>query len=377
MQFHPFELERFLSEYEQTVEYNFTESGVHPVTLGKLLAMAGDDAGALLETPLNYPHVNGTPLLRQRIAARYPGADEENVLVTVGASEANLLAATTLLQPGDEIVTTRPTYLQFGGIARNMGVTVRTVDLLEAEGWALDLDGLKRVVTARTKVLAVVNPNNPTGHIFTPAEMDAVVDAARRANAWLLADEVYAGAEREQAEETPTFYGRYEKLIALNSLSKAYGLPGLRIGWMVGPAETIQALWRRHEYAAVSASMLGNKLAELALSPAVRPQLIARTRGLIRDGYDVLTEHLARHPGVFSLVAPQASALSFVHYHLPMGSTEFAKALRASKSVLMVPGDAFGLDDHLRIQSALPLDYLEAGLTRFDEFIADIGGHHD
>jgi aspartate/methionine/tyrosine aminotransferase len=372
MQFHPFELERFLSEYEQTVEYNFTESGVHPVTLGELLAMAGDDAGALLETPLNYPHVNGTPLLRQQIAARYPGADEENVLVTVGASEANLLAATTLLQPGDEIVTTRPTYLQFGGIARNMGVTVRTVDLLEEEGWALDLEGLERLVTERTKVLAVVNPNNPTGHIFTPAEMDAVVDAARRADAWLLADEVYAGAERAQTEETPTFYGRYDKLIALNSLSKAYGLPGLRIGWMVGPAETIQALWRRHEYAAVSASMLGNRLAEIALSPAVRPQLIARTRGLIRDGYDVLTERLAEHPDVFSVVAPQASALSFVRDALPMGSTELAARLRQSKGVLVVPGDAFGLDKHLRIQSALPVDYLQRGFRLLSQFVGEL-----
>lgn len=371
MTFYPFELEFFLSRYEQSVEYNFTESGVHPLTLAELLRFAGDDVESLLHAPLNYPHVNGDPGLRELIAARYPGANAANVLVTVGASEANLLAATTLLRPGDEIVTTRPTYLQFGGIARNMGVNVRTVDLLEEAGWALDVDTLTAQVTPRTRVIAVVNPNNPTGQILTEAEMDAVAAAARRADAWLLADEVYAGAEREREAETPTFYGRYDKVLAINSMSKAYGLPGLRLGWMVGPVETVEALWRRHEYAVVSATMLSNRLASIALSPHVRPRLIARTRDLVRKGFERLNEHLATHSGVFSVVPPQASALSFVRYALPMGSTEFAEQLRTRKGVLVVPGDAFGLDNHLRIQSALPLDYLDRGLERLNQFVAE------
>jgi aspartate/methionine/tyrosine aminotransferase len=293
------------------------------------------------------------------------------VLVTVGASEANLLAATTLLQPGDEIVTTRPTYLQFAGIARNMGVTVRTIDLVEADGWALDTGALADLVSDRTRVIAVVNPNNPTGQILREHEMDAVVEAARRAGVWLLADEVYSGAERESEKETPTFYGRYEKVLAINSLSKAYGLPGLRIGWMVGPPDQIEDLWRRHEYAVVSTTMLSNHMAALALSPAVRPQLLARTRGLIRQGYELLTEALAVHEGVFAVVAPQASALSFVRYDLPMGSTQFADELRRDQSVLVVPGDAFGLDKHLRIQYALPSDYVRNGYQRLNQFVAD------
>ena len=293
------------------------------------------------------------------------------MLVTVGASEANLLAATTLLQPGDEIVTTQPTYLQFGGIARNMGVTVHLVDLVEDEGWALDTDALAKAVNERTRVIAVVNPNNPTGQILTEGEMDAVVEAARRADAWLLADEVYAGAERNRETVTPTFYGRYEKVLAVNSLSKAYGLPGLRIGWIVAPPELIEDLWRRHEYAVVSTTMLSNKLATLALSPAVRPRLLARTHGLIRQGYELLAESLAVHEGVFSVVPPQASALSFVRYDLPISSTRFADELRKTQSVLVVPGDAFGLDKHLRIQYALPPDYLSAGLDRLNRYVGE------
>ena len=372
MLFQPFVLEQFLSEYEQSVEYNYSESGVHPVALGELLGLAGHPIESLANIPINYPEVNGEVLLRSRIATLYPGASPDNVLVTVGASEANLLAATTLLTPGDEVLAFRPTYLQFGGMAKNIGVQVKTIDLIEDEGWRLNLDQLASHISAKTKVISIVNPNNPTGSILTDAEIDALITAADSVGAWILADEVYAGTEQNRETPTPTLYGRYHKLIAVNSLSKAYGLPGLRIGWMVGPKDTIAALWRRHEYAVVSATMLSNKLATLALHPETRPQLIKRTRSLIKTGFATLNRYLEVHPGLFSMVPPEASALSFVRYNLPVNSTVLVDQLREEHSVLMVPGDCFGLDHHLRISSALPLPYLEAGLSRLNLLMAEL-----
>ena len=369
MTFHSFEIEKFLSTFEKTVEYNYTESGVQPVTLRELLELADGNLDDLLDTALDYPQVNGDQILRERIAAFYPGAGPNNVLVTVGASEANLLIATTMLQPGDEIVTIRPTYLQFAGIARNIGVNVKTVDLVENNGWSIDLNALSETVTEHTRFIAIVNPNNPTGYILTETEMDTIITIADRVNAWILADEVYTGAEREQENETPSFYGRYDKVIAINSLSKAYGLPGLRCGWAVGPEDKIQDLWRRHEYAVISASMLSNKLAAMALSGHIRPKLIARTRKLIQRGFDILKTHLAVHDGVFTVVPPQASAISFIRYNLPINSTEFARRLQAEKSVLVVPGDCFNMDNHLRITSAYPEDYLKGGYQRINEFV--------
>lgn len=372
MSFVPFALEKVLSDWEQTVDYNYSESGVHPVALGELLAMAGADPADLADVPLNYPEVNGDRALRERIAALYPGATAENVLVTVGASEANYLLGSTLLGPGDELAVMRPTYMQVEGAARNRGAAVRTFALDEARDWALDIDTLDDAVTNATRAIAIVNPNNPTGRIMTEAEMDAVLRAADRSGAWLIADEVYGGAERERNQQTPTFYGRHERVIAVGSLSKAYGLPGLRIGWAVAPPEVIEPLWRRHEYATVSASMLGNRLAEIALRPDVRPKLIERTRGLIRHGFGVLQEILAVHPGVFSVVPPMASALSFVHYDLQLDAAAFVDRLRAEKSVLVVPGDCFGLDRHLRISFALPEPYLREGLGRMNDLVGDI-----
>lgn len=367
--FKPFALEQFLSDYEQTVQYNYSESGVHPVGFGELMALAGMQLDELEHVPLNYPEVNGEHALRIQIARLYPNASPENVLVTVGASEANLLAATTLLSPGDEILALRPTYLQFGGMAHNMGVSVRSIELDEARGWRLNLDQLGEFVTTKTRVISIVNPNNPTGSILNEQEIQALIDAAERVGAWILADEVYAGTEHNQAPITKTIYGRYDRVIAVNSLSKAYGLPGLRIGWMVGPEKTIQDLWRRHEYAVVSTTMLSNKLAGVALSEAVRPKLINRTRSLIQTGFSTLEAHLNVHTGAFSMAPPKASALSFVRYHLPINSTKLAERLMQEKDVLMVPGDCFGMDHHLRISSALPLSYLETGFSRLNELV--------
>jgi aspartate/methionine/tyrosine aminotransferase len=371
--FQPFDMERMMSKWENVVEYNLSESGVHPVTVSELV---GDPAVAeeLLATELNYPQANGSIELREHIAALYPGATLDNVLVTVGCAEANFITLQTLLAAGDEIVVMLPNYMQIWGIAHNYGLRVKSFDLEEERGWAPDLDELNEAVSDRTKLIAVCNPNNPTGYILTQEEMDAIVAAAERVGAWLLADEVYSGAERLTDTQTPSFWGRYDKVLAMNSLSKAYGLPGLRIGWVVGPADTVDEIWARHEYTTISTTMLSNKLAAIALSPQVRPRLIRRTRDYIRRGFPILDAWLESHEGTFTLVPPQAAAITFARYHLGINSTELVERLMREKSVLIVPGDHFGLDHYLRISYGLPPDYLRAGLDRIHELIAGLQG---
>ena len=339
--FQPFDMERMMSKWENVVEYNLSESGVHPVTVRELL---GDWTlvEELLDTELNYPQ--------------------------------------TLLAPGDEAVSTSemvmmlPNYMQIWGLGHNYGFRVRAFHLKEERGWSPDLDELNQAVTERTKLIAVCNPNNPTGYILTQEEMDAIVAAAERVGAWLLADEVYSGAEHLTDTQTPSFWGRYDRVLAMNSLSKAYGLPGLRIGWVVGPAETVDDIWARHEYTTISASILANKLAALALSPQVRPRLIQRTRDYIRRGYPILDGWLESHEGTFTLIPPQAAAIAFARYHLDVNSTGLVERLMREKSVLIIPGDHFGLDQHLRISFGLPPDYLRAGLDRIHQLIVELGG---
>ena len=312
MPFTPFDLEYSQSIWEQRVDINLTESGVHPIRLDELLDGDADKLAELMSTEINYPHVNGSPELRENIARQYPGAAVDNVLVTVGAAEANHIIMQTLLEPGDEVACQSPTYKQVWGIAQNFGHRVRPFHLQSDAGWALDLDELNAQVNDSTRVVAVVNPNNPTGRILTEAEMDAVVAAADRVGAWILADEVYRGAERVREDETPSFYGRYDKVLAVGSMSKAYGLPGLRLGWIVGPPAMVEEIWRRHEYTAITATMLSNHLAAHALSPAVRPRLRQRARKYIRAGYPVLRDWMDAQNGLFTYTPPEASAVTFI-----------------------------------------------------------------
>jgi aspartate/methionine/tyrosine aminotransferase len=253
-------------------------------------------------------------------------------------------------------------------------MTVKAFHLREENGWAPDLDELNEVVTPNTRLIAVCNPDNPTGRILAENEMDGIAAAAERVGAWILADEVYSGAERLTDEQTPSFYGRYPKVVAVGSLSKAYGLPGLRIGWLVAPAETVDDIWARHEYTTISATVLSNALAAIALSAEVRPRLLQRTRDYIRKGYPVLEEWMDGHENAFSLTPPQAAAIAFVRYHLDINSTEFTDRLRQEKSVLIVPGDHFGMDRFVRISFGLPHGTLVPALDRIHELVVELQG---
>ena len=369
--FQPFEMEQLMSVWEQKVDYNLSESGVYPVSLEELLG-GREGIDDLLATELGYPAVEGTPELRRRIAELYGDAAADQVLVTVGCVEALLITLQTLAAEGGEIAVMLPNYLHVWGAAHNVGLEVREFHLDPARGWAPDLGELEQIVNERTRAIAVCNPNNPTGYILSEAEMDAIVTLAERVGAWIVADEVYSGAERLRDDQTPSFWGRYDRVLALNSLSKAYGMPGLRLGWVLGPHEMVQAIWRRHEYATLACSVLSNKLAEIALSPEVRPRIIGRTRDYVRRGYSQLEEWLGGFEGTFEVVAPQAAAIAFVRHHLDLSSLELVDRLLSEQSVLIVPGEHFGVERHIRISFGPPADYMGAGLARIGELVSSL-----
>ena len=362
--FYPFMLERDMSVWENKVKYNLSESGVHPMTITDLSEGNNEFVEQILTSELNYAQANGIPELRDNIAALYTGASRDNVIVTTGAAQANFTSILTALDPGDEIVVMLPNYMQIYGIGINYGLAVKTFSLKEELGWSVDIDEVGDVVSDKTKLIAVCNPNNPTGHIMTDDEMDAVVKAAERTGAWLLSDEVYAGAEHHQEEVTPSFWGRYDRVLAIGSMSKAYGLPGLRIGWVVAPADMVDEIWARQDYVTISASMLGNKLAAYALSPEVLPWIIARTRQYVRRGYKNLDNWIQEHSDLLSVIPPQAAAIAFVRYHKEVNSSELVQRLIKDHDTYIVPGDLFGLDHHLRISYGLSADYVNEGLSR-------------
>jgi aspartate/methionine/tyrosine aminotransferase len=361
MDFQNFELEYFQSQYERTVDYNLADSSVQCADLRELLD--AEQTGLLLELPLFYPEVNGTALLRERIAALYPNATPNNILVTVGASQANSLVCGTLLERGDEVIVISPGYRQVWGLARNLACTVKELALRPEDDWRIDLDQLEKIAGPKTKLIAVVNPNNPTGSILSEQEMRRIVDVCAHTGAWLHADEVYCGTE-SQGSETPTFWNRYDKAICVNSLSKAYGLAGLRIGWIVASTETIAALWRRHEYAVIAAAAPSMRLAEIALEPGKRRMLLDRQRRLSREGHKIVENWAREQNGRFSWKIPPATSVAFVRYHFDMPSIELADTIRKKTSVLVAPGSYLGTEHHLRIAAGYQREKLESALDR-------------
>jgi aspartate/methionine/tyrosine aminotransferase len=347
MDFQNFELEHFQSQFERTVAFNLADSSVKCANVSQLLE--GEDARQVTELALYYPEVNGTALLRERIADLYEGAAANNVLVTVGAAQANWIICESLLEPGDEVIVISPGYRQVWGSAKNIGCRVKEVPLRPERNWQLDLDELEAAAGPKTKLIAIVNPNNPTGSILSHEEMHRVVHICEKSGAWLHADEVYRGTELQQPSETPSFWGMYDKVICVNSLSKAYGLAGLRIGWAVASPEVIEALWRRHEYTVIAASGPSMKLAEIALQPEKRSMLLERQKKLSRRGHAILADWVRGQNGQFSVHNAIATSIAFVRYHFDMTSVELANHIRTQASVLVAPGEYLGTQNYLRI----------------------------
>jgi aspartate/methionine/tyrosine aminotransferase len=386
MKLEQFAMERMQSTYENQVAFNLSESGVHPLRLGELVDDE-ESREALLAEALRYTQSNGTAALRALIAALYPGATPDHIQVTNGGSEANYITTWNLVEPGDDVVMMVPNYMQTWGLARAFGGTIREWPLVPANiggrspaeaaggqgGWQVDLDALARLVTPRTKLIIICNPNNPTGARFDEAALDGIAAIAARHGSWILSDEIYRGAELD-GRETPSMWGRGDRVIVTNGLSKAYGLPGLRVGWIVGPPATVAALWSYHDYTTISPGALSDALARRALEPDRRARILARTRRILNLNFPVIAEWLDAHGGLFSYTPPDAGAIVYVQYHYGINSTDLVTRLREQKSVLIVPGDHFGMDGYLRIGFGEETAYLREGLGRLKDFIiADCG----
>ncbi len=365
MRIEPFRMERMQSRYENYVDFNLSESGVHPLSLREVL---GDRDGveALLSRELGYVQSNGTEELRDRIALFYEGAARANILVTNGGSEANYACLWSLLDKGDRVAYMLPNYLQTWGLSRAFATSAdpfRLTPRLQdgSMRWALDVEGLRRAVTKRTRVILVTNPNNPTGGILNEEEMAEVIRCARRVGAWIVADEIYRGAE-VSGVTTPTFWGRYDRVLITSGLSKAFGLPGLRIGWVIGPAKTVDRIWSYRDYTTIAPGMLSDHIARIVMEPGTRDRILERTRSIIRTNLPVVEGWIADRQGMLSCIRPLAGAIAFVRYNLPIPSVRLSEKLRLERSVLIVPGDLFGTGRHIRIGYGSERGYLERGL---------------
>jgi aspartate/methionine/tyrosine aminotransferase len=365
-----FDMERMQSTWENLVDYDMSESGVRPLTLRELVGM-GFDLEAFLDQPLGYSQSNGTLELRERIAANYPGATVDHIEVTNGTSEANYLVALSQLGPGDVVAMEVPNYMQMPGVARSLGADVQAFRLVEAAGWTPDWDEFERAVTPRTRLLYLSNPNNPTGSVLSPESMARIVERCQRTGTWILSDEVYLGAEID-GRRSHSFWGMSERVIVTSGLSKAYGIPGVRIGWLVGPPALVYECWTQHDYLTIGPNKMSDRLARVAVEPANRERCYGRTRDILRHNLPIAREWLAQFGGRISWREPQAGAIALVKYDVDTPSLDIAERVRVNQSTLIVPGIHVGLEGYLRIWLGAREEFLREGLRRIANELASV-----
>lgn len=355
-----FEMERMQSTWENLVEFDMSESGVRPVSLRELGGM-GLDLDALLDMPLGYSQSNGTLALREELAQVYPGATPEHIEVTNGTSEANYLLALALLREGDEVAFQVPNYMQYGGVPRSLGATVHPFRLRMEHNWEPDWEEFDRAVGPKTRLVYISNPHNPTGSVLSEDSMRRIVARCEAVGAYLLADEVYQGAEIE-CPRTPSFWGMSDCVIVTSGLSKAYGIPGVRIGWIVGPRDVVAECWSQHDYITIGPNKISDAVARVAVRN--RERLYQRTRAILQQNLPVMREWVTGFRGFLTFREPRAGALCLMRYQSPVPSYDLCERVRVNQSVLIVPGAHLGLEGYLRIWLGGRPEFLNEGLRR-------------
>ncbi len=321
------------------------------------------------DLPLDWNGVSfqGLPTLRSRVIAQ-AGLDglctPDNVLITAGAAEANYLCFRQLLSSGDEMVTETPGWPQAAVMAKAIGARLTTVRRHEDQGWRLNLDDLAKAVTARTKVIFLSNPNNPTGQLLTAPELASIAAIADKVGAWLIVDEVYAGLEW-QGPRAPSIAGIYERGITTGSVSKALGLQGLRTGWMIcrDKGMIMDGVILRENSSEIM-NILGEHIAEIALRPERLGPALAEARGQGAANLALLDRFIADQPRL-SWIRPEAGLIGLARLADELAEPFARRLLKAPYRTFLLPGSAYGEPDHIRLGvGGGPAVRLEEGLTR-------------
>ncbi|AOW79614.1 aspartate transaminase [Halodesulfurarchaeum formicicum] len=348
----PFELERFFAEYEHEADIMLAESGIRSLPADRFDLDPG---------PLGYViPTNGDPALRAEIGGRY-GRNPEEVLLTVGTQEANFVLFQSLLSRGDHAVVVTPTYQALHSLPETIADVTR-VDL-EPPEWTLDMDEVAGAIRPETELIVINNPNNPTGRYHDPETIHALYDLAVDNDAYLHADEVYRLLD---PDPDPPVASLGPHGISTAGLTKAYGLAGLRFGWLVADEAVIDAAWRWKDYTTISPSKIGQHVARQALGEqeadilAENRELATRNREIVRDFLDAQDLDWFDPVGVngFVEVPPEFES-----------SEAFCREFVEQESVVLAPGAAFGFDGYFRIGFGLPTDELREGLARLESFL--------
>lgn len=372
MKIKPFGVEIWMNEFEDHCEFNLGETCVASLTIEQLLQMSGKNDSVLsdlLPMKMTYGAIQGSDRLRDNICTLYERQKRENIVVTHGAIGANALVHETLVEPGDHVISVRPTYQQHYSIPESYGAEVDILHLRPENGFLPDLNEFAAMVRPDTKLIVINNPNNPTGALMDAGYLEKFIAIARSRDAFVLCDEVYRGTAQDGDGFSPAIADLYEKGISVAGMSKAFSLAGLRLGWIAGPVEVLEAVSIHRDYNTISVGMLDDYFATMALD--AKDKILERSRSITRQNLQTLDNWVARESAI-SYVKPQAGTTALLKYDFDMPSRDFCVQLLDTTGVMLTPGSVMHMEGWLRIGYANDPEILKAGLAKMSEFIATL-----
>ena len=372
MKIRDFGVEIWMNRYENDCAFNLAETCVESLTIADLLEIAGrapeDVMREMLSLKMTYGAIEGSHRLRSLVAGLHDKQTADNVVITHGTIGANALVHQTLVERGDRVVSVLPTYQQHYSIPESIGAEVQILRLRVENGFLPDLAELRRLAVPGTKLIAINNPNNPTGALMDRAMLEEIVEIARACGAWLLSDEVYRGTDQQGSGSTTAIADLYEKGISTGGMSKAYSLAGLRLGWIVGPRALLDAVSVHRDYNTISVGMLDDLFASIALENSAA--ILERSQRITRTNLSILSAWVEGEPSI-SWTKPQSGTTALLKYDLPIASEPFCIRLLEQTGVMLTPGSAMDMEGHVRIGYTNSAEILREGLARFSGFLAD------
>ena len=371
----PFELEVFFSKWEFTARHHLCASDMQSMTISELLALADEaDRKAWDSLYLGYTETWGTPGLREAIASTYERIGTADVLTFVGAQEGIFAAMHALLRPSDHAIVVIPNYQSVESVPLSICDTTG-VALDPARNWDLDLDRVSGAIRPNTRVISFNFPHNPTGKVISRATLDALIDIARERGIYLFSDEVYRGVERRPEMTPPQMADLYERGISLGVMSKSYGLPGIRVGWLAcRDREALGRMERMKHYTSICGAAPSELLAQIALKAADR--ILARNRALIAKNLPMLSAFFAEHQDLFEWYLPDGGCIGYPRYIGRDGVDEFARRLAEESGVLLLPASVYrselGTTPADRFRIGYGRDNMEAGLTALRGYLRNV-----
>lgn len=368
-----FGVEQWMDKYETQATYNLGETCVSPFSLNELLATTGTDKEQLLaklcQTRLTYGAITGSMDLKRQIAKLYRDLTPGEIVTEHGAIGANSLVLTTLVEPGDEVIAVTPTYQQLQSIPAALGATVKLLPLKKENQFKPDPEELKAMVTDKTKLIVINNPDNPTGALMSTEELKQIVEIAKSVNAYVLCDEVYRHLNQDDGY-APSIIDLYQKGISTSSMSKVFSLAGLRLGWIAThDSDLMVQILSHRDYTTISCSVLDEMVATVALQN--KGKIIKRNRQIIHDNLKILSQWIDSQPHI-SWVKPQAGTTALLYYDFDLPSTELCKQLIDEYQTLLVPGNCFGIEHSCRIGYAFESENLKRGLMQVAKLIKSV-----